>query len=104
MDTIGVSDSLPHLKMSLEKPAPVIIRSIFSSIAVCTRAANCLTANMMLMPMIPFELRRAVLISFLSSSSDMPVAAIMPMPPALATAVASGAVDTRIAIPPWMIG
>jgi len=100
METMGTPASLPHLKMSRENPAPVKIRSIFSSMALWTREANWRTANMILMPIMPLVRRLAVLISFFSSSTVIPVAPMTPIPPALATAAARGAVETRIAIPP----
>ena len=55
---------------------------------------------MMLIPIIPDVKDRAKRISYLNSSVGIPDAAIKPMPPSLATAAASLAVDNLTAMPP----
>jgi len=58
----------------------------------------------MLTPIIPLVRLRASRISALSSSTDKPLPAIMPIPPSSATAAARGAMDILTAIPPWITG
>ena len=103
--TIGTPASLHHVNTSREKPAPAITRSIPSSSAAWTSSLNLRTATMMLTPMTPpSAMARAVRISSRNSSTVRPLPAMMPIPPAAATAPARGASEIRTAMPPWMMG
>ena len=106
MGTTATLCSRPTAKISLEKPAPATIRSIFSSAAVLISPRNSRAATIALMPMMPFPPVSflASRISLRSSSNAMPDAAMSPIPPSCATAAAKRAVDSLIAIPPCMIG
>ena len=108
-ETIGTM-ATPYLRptanISLEKPAPATIKSTFSSAAVVIKPKNSRAATIAFMPMIPLPPVNSLasLISFRNSSNFIPDAAIKPMPPSDATAAASRAVESLIAIPPCTIG
>ncbi len=99
-----MSACLHNLNASREKPAPEIIKSIFSQIAVLTKSANSSHATIMLTPIIPLLNSLASLMWRLSSDGCIPEAPMTPIPPSLATAAAKGAREILTAIPPWIIG
>jgi hypothetical protein len=101
---MGTPASAVHSNTSREKPAPEITRSMPSASAVLTRSAKLRTATMTFTPMTPSVTALAARISAASSSGVSPDPAMMPMPPASATAAARGASEMRTAMPPWMIG
>ena len=101
----GTPASRHHVKTSREKPAPAMTRSMPSSSAVWTSSLNCPHGDHDVDADDAVGERRGPCGSRRAARrAYRPLPAMMPMPPASATAAASGDSEMRTAMPPWMMG